>query len=96
MTRKGREWCGFLLTRLVGTGVDTLVMLVAFTAAMSLLSGPGAGPWRRMALPLLSAATALPLAFVSGAGAAGGCSLGVTLAGGYIAYAALGGLSLRR
>ena len=67
-----------------------LVMLVACTAAMSLLVGTGAGLWRRMALPLLSAVTALPLVFVSGAGASGGCSLGVTLAGGYIAYALLG------
>ena len=35
MTRKGREWCGFLLTRLVGTGVDTLVMLVAYVLAFA-------------------------------------------------------------
>ena len=72
-----------------------LVMLVAYTAAMSLLVDPAAGLLRRMALPLLAAATALPLVFVTGAGAAGGCSLGVTLAGGYIAYA-LFGLVLRR
>jgi multidrug efflux pump subunit AcrB len=37
-----------------------LVMLVAYTAAMSLLVDPAAGLLRRMALPLLAAATALP------------------------------------
>ena len=67
-----------------------LVMLVASTAAMSLVAGSGAGFLRRMALPLLAAASALPLVFASGAGSAGGCSLGVTLAGGYVAYAVLG------
>lgn len=35
MTRKGKEWCTFLLTRLVGTGVDTLVMLVAYAMAFA-------------------------------------------------------------
>ena len=35
MTRKEKEWCAFLLTRIVGMGVDTLVMLAAFAAAFA-------------------------------------------------------------
>ena len=35
MTRKAKEWCSFLLTRLVGLGVDTLVMLVAYVLAFA-------------------------------------------------------------
>ena len=35
MTRQGREWRAFVLTRLVGVGVDTLVMLVAFVLAFA-------------------------------------------------------------
>ena len=35
MTRKAKEWCSFLLTRLVGVGVDTLVMLVAYVLAFA-------------------------------------------------------------
>jgi multidrug efflux pump subunit AcrB len=67
-----------------------LVMLVASTVAMSLVAGSDTGFLRRMALPLLAAAATLPLVFASGAGSAGGCSLGVAFAGGYVAYAVLG------
>ncbi len=64
-----------------------LVMLVASTAAMSLVAGPSATARQRALLPLMAALAALPLVFMSGAGAAGGCSWGVTLVGGYLAYA---------
>ncbi|MBR2837430.1 MAG: efflux RND transporter permease subunit [Kiritimatiellae bacterium] len=69
-----------------------LAMLVASTAAMSLVAGRGAGFRARLMLPLLAALTALPLVFASGAGSAGSRSFGVTLFGGYLAYALLGGL----
>jgi multidrug efflux pump subunit AcrB len=64
-----------------------LVMLVASTAAMSLVAGRSSNPVKHAFLPLLAALTALPLAFASGAGSSGSCSLGVTLFGGYLAYA---------
>ena len=65
-----------------------LVMLVATTAAMSLVAdGRSQGSARGALMPLLAALTALPLAFSSGAGSSGSCSLGVTLFGGYLAYA---------
>ena len=35
MTRQGKEWRAFVLTRLVGVGVDTLVMLVAYVLAFA-------------------------------------------------------------
>ena len=35
MTRKGKEWRAFVLTRLVGVGMDTLVMLIAYTLAFA-------------------------------------------------------------
>ena len=69
-----------------------LVMLVAATTAMSLVADSSASFWRRSFLPLLAALTMLPLVFASGAGAAGSRSLGITLFGGYVAYAFLGGL----
>ena len=71
-----------------------LAMLVASTAAMSLVAGRGAGFWARIPLPLLAALTSLPLVFAVGAGSAGSRSFGVTLFGGYLAYAFLGGLLL--
>ena len=67
-----------------------LVMLVASTAAMSLVASEGPR-LSRLLLPLLAALTMLPLVFASGAGAAGSRSLGLTLFGGYLAYAMLGG-----
>ena len=67
-----------------------LVMLVASTAAMSLVASSSSTTARQRALlPLLAALAAFPLVFMSGAGAAGGCSWGVTLVGGYLAYAVL-------
>ena len=68
-----------------------LVMLVAITTAMSIVSGPSAGFSERMLLPLLAALAMLPLVFASGAGAAGSRSLGIAYFGGYVAYAFLGG-----
>ena len=68
-----------------------LVMLVASTVAMSLLAGNDQSFRRRVALPLLAALTMLPLVFAFGAGSAGSRSLGVTLFGGYAAYALLSG-----
>ena len=64
-----------------------LVVLVASTAAMSIVSGAAAGFRQRLLLPMLAALASLPLAFSSGAGAAGSTSIGVTLFGGYLAYA---------
>ena len=66
-----------------------LAMLVASTAAMSLVASGGTRLSRPL-LPLLAALTMLPLVFASGAGAAGSRSLGLTLFGGYVAYAILG------
>ena len=66
-----------------------LVMLVATTVAMSLVAGPSSGFRQRALLPLLAALSAFPLVFSSGAGAAGSVSIGVTLFGGYLAYALL-------
>ena len=68
-----------------------LVMIVAWTAAFSVLAGPDAGFRRRLTWPLLAAFAALPLVFASGAGSAGTRSFGVVLFGGYLAYALLGG-----
>ena len=36
MTRRTKEWCLFLLTRVVGVGVDTLVMLTTYSLAFAL------------------------------------------------------------
>ena len=69
-----------------------LVMLVATTTAMSLVADSSAGIWKRSLLPFLAALTMLPLVFASGAGAAGSRSLGITLFGGYVAYAIFGGV----
>ena len=69
-----------------------LVMLVAATTAMSLVADSSAGFWKRSILPFLAALTMLPLVFASGAGAAGSRSLGITLFGGYVAYAIFGGM----
>ena len=67
-----------------------LVMLVAVNAAFGLLV-PSTPTWRRLAvLPLMAAVMALPLIFTSGAGMEGSRSLGVTLLGGYLAYAFVG------
>jgi len=71
-----------------------LVMLVATTAAMSLLAGRGAGFRTKALLPILAALTASPLAFATGAGAAGSRSFGLALLGGYLAYALLGCLGI--
>lgn len=67
-----------------------VVMLVASTAAMSILSGDSRSFKERAALPLLSALTMLPLVFAAGAGSVGGRSFGVAFLGGYAAYALLG------
>jgi len=69
-----------------------IVMLLATTTAMSLLPVCGSGARARALLPLLAALTALPLAFATGAGAAGSRSLGIALCGGYLGYALFGGL----
>ena len=71
-----------------------IVMLVAATAAMSLLAGRDAGFRAKALLPLLAALTALPLAFATGAGAAGSRSFGTALLGGHLAYALLGCLGI--
>ena len=64
-----------------------LLMLVVLTSSFSLFSSAG-GSWRpRVAVPLLGAVMALPLVFTSGAGAAGSCSFGMTLVGGYLGFA---------
>jgi len=67
-----------------------LVMLVALTTAMSLLSEGTARYRSWIGLPLLGALCALPLAISRGAGSAGSVSLGLTLFGGYLGYALLG------
>jgi len=69
-----------------------VVMLVASTAAMSLISGSAVGFRQRMLLPLLSALAALPLVLSTGAGSSGSTSIGVTLFGGYLAYAVVAGV----
>ena len=67
-----------------------LVVLVAETAALSLLAPPTARFRARAFFPFLAALTFLPLMFVSGAGAAGSRSLGTTFFGGFFASALLG------
>jgi HAE1 family hydrophobic/amphiphilic exporter-1 len=69
-----------------------VVMLVALTSAMSLLSDSASGFLRRAFLPLLAAVTALPLVLSSGAGAVGSQSFGATMLGGFLVYALAGGL----
>ena len=66
-----------------------LAQLVATTAAMSLFAESSASITWRAFMPLLAAMAALPLVFSSGAGSVGSRSLGVTLLGGYLAYAAI-------
>ena len=67
-----------------------LVVLVAETAALSLLAPPTARFRARAFFPFLAALTFLPLMFVSGAGAAGSRSVGTTFFGGFFASALLG------
>ena len=67
-----------------------LVVLVVLNAAFALFSDTSAGFWRRAGLPLLAAAMALPLVFTTGAGEMGSRTLGITLVGGYLAYALVG------
>ena len=67
-----------------------LVMLLAVTAAMSLVAGDAAGFRVRALLPILAAATSLPLVFATGAGSVGGRTFGVALLGGYLVYAVVG------
>jgi len=70
-----------------------LVALPAVAVAFS-LNTPADAKWpRRAFLPLLAAGMALPLVFTSGAGAAGSRSFGMTLLGGYLGYALLGGIA---
>lgn len=64
-----------------------VVMLMALTSAMSLLSGRAPGFFRRAFVPLLAAATVLPLVFSSGAGAVGSQSFGAAMLGGFLAFA---------
>ena len=71
-----------------------VVMLVALTSAMSLLSDSASGFFRRAFLPLLAAVTALPLVLSSGAGAVGSRSFGATMLGGFLVYAIGYGLSV--
>ena len=71
-----------------------LALLVATTAAMSLFSESSASIAWRLFMPLLAAMASLPLVFSSGAGSVGSRSLGVTLLGGYLAYAAVAAVSL--
>ena len=66
-----------------------LVMMPATAVAMTLVSRPGRGARASALLPLLAALAVLPLVFAAGPGSAGSRSLGVTLFGGYAAYAAL-------
>ena len=66
-----------------------LVMMPATAVAMTLVSRTGRGARAGALLPLLAALAVLPLVFAAGPGSAGSRSLGVTLFGGYAAYAAL-------
>lgn len=72
-----------------------VVMLVASTAAMAVLTGGSASFVKRSALPLLAALAVLPLVFSTGAGSAGSRSLGMTLLGGYLFYAVTAGFMFR-
>ena len=66
-----------------------LVLLVLFNASFSLLTE--GEPWpRRMPLPLMGVAMAVPLVFSSGAGAVGSRSFGMALLGGYLLFAFAG------
>ena len=67
-----------------------VVMIVAITAAMSLVADSSAGFWKTALCPLLAALAMLPLVFATGAGAAGSRSLGIAFFGGSVAYAFLG------
>lgn len=84
-----------LALRLTGVSLSlysrvAILLLIYVNAAFLLLWTPEM-PWRRrVVLPLMAAAMALPLVFSSGAGAAGSRSLGIALFGGYLVYAFVG------
>jgi len=88
--------CGAVVTLFV-TGVSlslysrfALIMLVVVNTVFSLFMRSDE-PWhRRIVLPLMAAAMALPLVFSSGAGAVGSRSFGMTFLGGYLFFALLG------
>ena len=86
---------GILAVDLAGTSLSIysqfgLILMVVLLAAFSLFGSEGESWWRRARFPLLAAAMALPLLFITGASAEGSCSFGMTLFGGYLLFAAVG------
>jgi len=64
-----------------------LALIAPAATAMSFAADGAANRRTRSLLPLLAALTMIPLSFAGGAGAVGARSFGVTLAGGFAAYA---------